>query len=116
MFLVWGDVSDAGMESHLVVVGTADVEFGAEDVDVFDQVEVGEFSFEMSEERFDPSLVGGSAGSSVVGGQPAQGHELSGRPRAHLGSVVRHDQQHREMVVVGVVGNRPVGIAYTSPR
>ncbi len=71
MFLVWGDVSDAGMESHLVVVGTADVEFGAEDVDVFDQVEVGELSFEMPEERFDPSLVGGSAGSSVVGGQPA---------------------------------------------
>lgn len=111
MLLVWGDVSDGGVEPDVVVVVAADVEFGAEDVDVGDEVEVGELPFEVSEERLDPSLVGGGAGTSVVGGQPAQSHELSGRSRGHLGSVVRHDQQHRQTVVFGVVGDRPVATA-----
>ena len=87
VFLIRGDVADAGVESHSVVLGPSDLELGSEHGDVTDQVEVGEFSLEVPEERFDPGLVGGGAGSAVVGGEPAQGHELSGGARRHLGSI-----------------------------
>jgi hypothetical protein len=112
VFLIRGHVSDAGVESHLVVVGPSDLKFGSEHIDVVDQLEVGMFAFEVPEERFDPRLVGGSAGTAVVGSQPAQRHELSGAARGHLGTVVRHHQQDRQPVVVGVIGDRPVGAAF----
>ncbi len=41
VFLVGGDVADAGVEADLVVVAAADGELGAEDVDVGDGLEVG---------------------------------------------------------------------------
>jgi hypothetical protein len=41
VFLVGGDVADAGVEAHGVVVGALDGQFGSEDVDVFDELQLG---------------------------------------------------------------------------
>src|SRR5829696_8308081 len=110
VLLVGGDVADAGVKPHRVVVLPADLEFGAEHVDVFEELEVRVLGLEVPEQRLDPGLVGWGAGPAEVGGEPAQRHELPGRSRAHLWPVVRHHQQHRHLVVVGVPGGA-VGVA-----
>ena len=76
VFLVGCHVADAGVEPDGVVVGPLEVEFSAEYVDVGDEFEVGLFSLEVPEQRFDPCLVGRGAGPAEVGGEPAQCHEL----------------------------------------
>ena len=76
VLLVGGDVADGGVEPDLVVVELADVEFGSEDIDVLNLFEVGVLVFEVSEQRFDPRLIGWRAGPAVVGREPAQRHEL----------------------------------------
>lgn len=78
VFLVGGDVADSGVKADGVVVGSLDLELGTEHVDVFDELEVGLLNLEMPKERLDPGLVGGGAGPAVVGGEPGEGHELSG--------------------------------------
>ena len=62
VFLVGCHVADAGVEPDGVVVGPLEVEFSAEYVDVGDEFEVGLFSLEVPEQRFDPCLVGRGAG------------------------------------------------------
>ena len=50
VFLVRGDVADAGVESDRVVVGALVLKFGSQDVDVFDEFDVGLFGFEVAEQ------------------------------------------------------------------
>ena len=59
VFLVGGDVADAGVQSDGVVALSLDFEFGAEHVDVVDEFEVGLFGLEVAEQALDPGLVGG---------------------------------------------------------
>ncbi len=87
VFLVGSDIPDAGMEANLVVLSAPDLEFGSEHVDVLDAFQVGVLAFEVPEQRLDPCLVGGGARPAVVGGEPGERHELSCRPRGHLGAV-----------------------------
>ena len=77
VFLVGGAVADTGVEPDGVVVGSLDVELGTENVDVFDQLEVGVFGFEVTEERLDPCLICWGGWPAVMGGEPTQSHELS---------------------------------------
>ncbi len=79
VFLVGGDVADALVQTDGVPAVSERVEFGSHDDDVVDRVEVGVLGFEVPEERLDLGLVGRRAGPPVVGGEPAQGHELAGR-------------------------------------
>lgn len=107
VLVVGGDVADALVQSHGVVVLLSDVEFAAQDRGVIDGVQVGVFAFEVAEERLDPGLVVGGAGAAEVLGDPGDRHELRGLGRAHLRAVVRDRQQHRETVVV--VGHLTAG-------
>ena len=66
VFLVGGDVADAGVEPDRVAVGSLDVELGAEHVDVFDEFEVGVLGFEVTEQRLDPGLVRWGGWPAVV--------------------------------------------------
>ena len=95
VLLVGGDVVDAGVEADLVVVPLADVELGSQHIDVLNLFQMRVLIFEVPEQRFDPGLIGWRAGPAVVGSEPAQRHELPRRPRRHLGTVIRHDQQDR---------------------
>ena len=50
VFLVGGDVADPGVEPDRVVVHALLFEFDPQDLDVFDQLEVGLLDFEMPEQ------------------------------------------------------------------
>ena len=76
VFLVGGDISDAGMKPNGVVVRPSDLEFGPEHVDVLDLFEVRVFAFEVPEQRLDPRLIGRGARPSVMGREPGERHEL----------------------------------------
>lgn len=62
VFLVGGDVADAGVEPDGVVVLALDGELGAQHVDVLDELEVGLLDLEVPEQRLDPGLVGTAPG------------------------------------------------------
>ena len=50
VFLVGGDVADAGVEADRVVVLSSDLQLSTQDVDVVDQLEVGLFGLEVPEQ------------------------------------------------------------------
>lgn len=75
-------------------------QLGTKDVRVCDLVDVGMFGFEVTEEAFDPRLVGRGAGPAEMLGDGAQRHELPGRPGGHLRPIVGDGEQDRASRVV----------------
>ena len=88
VFVVGGDVAQGGVQTAAVVVVFGEVELGSQLRWVADLLEVGPFGLDVAEEGLDPGLVGGGAGPPEAGRDRAQGQELSGGARAHLGAVV----------------------------
>ncbi len=84
MFVVWGDIADPGVQSYRVVFDSDLFEGCVEEEGVSDLFEVGLFTFDMTEQRFDVALVGGCAWSADVHSEGVEGHELSGGSRHHL--------------------------------
>ena len=101
VFVVGGDVSDAGVQPDRVVVVPDAGQLGTQRGGVGDRVQVRVLAFDVTVEGFDPCLIGGGAGSSEVLGDDTHGHEFLGRSRGHLWSVVGHDQQHWACPIVG---------------
>ncbi len=87
VFVVGGDVADPLMQPDTVVVDPDAVQFSLQQCRVGDRVEVRPFTFDVSEERFDPRLVGGGVGAAVVLGDGHQGHVGAGVMRRHRGAV-----------------------------
>jgi hypothetical protein len=100
VFVVGGDVADAGVQSG-AVVGAADaVELGVEHGWVGDLFEVRPLAFDVAEEALDPGLVGRGVGSAEALGDGQADEELSRRGRGHLGAVVAAGEQDRPGRVV----------------
>jgi len=59
VFVVGGDIVDAFVEPHRVVVESDAFEFTGEIGWIVERFEVGVFAFDVAEQRFDPGLVGG---------------------------------------------------------
>src|SRR5512144_2698638 len=111
VFVVGADVADAGMEPDPVVVRPDDLQLGAEGGRVADGEQVRVLGLEVPVEAFHPGLVGRGAGASEVLGDRAHGHELPGRSRRHLGSVVGDGEQDRPGVVGDAEVDGAVGVA-----
>ena len=103
VFVVGGDIPDAFVEPHRVVVAADAFEFSGEVGGVVERFEVGVFAFDVAEQGLDPGLVGGRGPASEVLGDRAHGHEFGGVAGAHLRSVVADRQQQRDCVAVGQV-------------
>lgn len=101
VFVVWGDVADALMQADAVVVVADPGEFDFEHGGIGDRLEVWPFVLDVTEQGLDPGLIGGGVWSAVVLGDGHQRHELSGRVRGHLGSVVGDGEQDRAGRVIG---------------
>jgi hypothetical protein len=69
VFVVGGDVADAGVQSSGVVLVLDDDELGAQDGGVGDRQQVGPFPFGGAVERFDPGLVGRGRGAPEMLGR-----------------------------------------------
>lgn len=68
VFVVGGDVVDAGMQSDLIPELAGDGKFGAQGGRVFDREQVRKLGLEVSVEAFDPGLIGsGLPGGRSVG-------------------------------------------------
>ena len=78
VFVVGGDVSDAFVEPHRVVVVPDAFEFSGEIGWVVERFEVGVFAFDVAEQRLDPGLVGGCGPPPEVLSDRTDGHELGG--------------------------------------
>jgi hypothetical protein len=63
----------------------------------------------VGEQGLDPGLVGGGGRPTEPPHDRAGGHELAGGVRAHLRAVLAHRQQHRQPVIVEVVGAAVAG-------
>ena len=78
VFVVGGDISDAGVEADGVVVAAGASQLGFEGGRVVDRFEVGVLGFDVPEEALDPGLVSRGAGSSEALGDSERGEELTG--------------------------------------
>ncbi len=99
VLVVGGDVADALVQPHGVVEGAQPVRLGFELAGVAGLLQVRELALEVPEERLDPGLVVGGAGTAGVLGDPGAGHEGGGGARCHLRAVAGQGQQDREPVV-----------------
>jgi len=88
------------VQPHAVVALPHHGEFGAQHGRITDGEQVRPFGLDMAEQRLDPGLVGWRAGTAEMLVDRAQGHELPGRARGHLRTVVAERQQHRPGRVV----------------
>ena len=70
----------------------------------------------MPVEALDPTLVRRRSRPAEVGGDGAHGHELTGRARAHLRSIVRHRPQDRSGLVVDGGVHQAVGSGFDEPE
>jgi hypothetical protein len=109
VLVVRGHIPDAGVKAYAVPVPADDGQLGSQDGRVGDALEVGVLALEVTVEALDPSLVGRRARPAEVLGDGAQRHELAGRTRRHLGTVVRHRQQDRPALVVDGGVDQAVG-------
>ena len=100
VFVVGGEIADAFVEPHRVVVEPDAFEFTAETGGIVERFEVGVFAFDVVEQRLDPGQLGGCVTPSEVLSDRAERHELGGVTGAHLRAVVRHCQQQRHTVIV----------------
>ena len=64
VFVVGGDVADAGVQPDGVVLDPDAVEFGGKVAGVTDLLQVRPVAFDMPEQRLDPGLVGRGAGAA----------------------------------------------------
>jgi hypothetical protein len=78
VFVVGGDVADAGVQPNRVVVRSDGGELGAQGGWVADREQVRVLGLDVPVEAFDPGLVGRRAGASEVLGDRAQRQELPG--------------------------------------
>lgn len=85
VFVVWGHVPDAGVQTDCVVLQLDSVEFGAQLGGVADLFQVGPVALDVSEPGLDPGF--GCCG--CVGGRTARrwpsGQKFRGGVAAHLG-------------------------------
>jgi hypothetical protein len=84
VLVVGGDVADPSMEPGPVVLQSHPCQLGVEHGGVAQALEVGPLGLDVAEQRLDPGLIGGRAGSSQALGDSQAGQELSGRVRGHL--------------------------------
>ena len=100
--------ADPKRKADLVVVPAADDELGTQHGRVLDRQQVGMFDLEVAEEALDPGLIGRGSGPAEVLSDRGQRHELPGRARGHLRTVVGHGEQHRTGLVIDVDAGQPV--------
>ncbi len=111
MLVIRGDVTDALVQPHRVVVGPDALELGAQHGRVVDGVQVWPLALDVAEQRLDPALVCRRVRSPEVLRDRAHDHELPRRPRGHLRPVVRHGEQDRAALVIHGRVDEPVGAA-----
>jgi hypothetical protein len=95
VFVVGGDVADAGVQSGAVVEAADAAELAVEHGGVGDLLEVRPLAFDVPEEALDPRLIGRGVGSAETLGDGQAGEEVAGRLRGHLGPVVGAGEQDR---------------------
>ena len=71
-----GDVADAGVQPHGVVLGAHELELGAEHRGVGDRQQVRAFALDGAVERLDPGLVGRGGGAAEVLGDASMAMNL----------------------------------------
>jgi hypothetical protein len=91
-----------GVQPAAVVVGPDDLELAGERRGVADLLQVRPLVLDVAEQGLDPGLVGRGAGPAEVGHDRAHRQELAGGAGAHLGAVVGHGQQDRDVGVVAI--------------
>ena len=68
VLVVGGDVTDAGVQAHVVVVLADPFQLGPQHARVPDLLQVWPFGLHVPEQRLDPGLVGGAARATKVPG------------------------------------------------
>jgi hypothetical protein len=76
VLVVGGDVADAGVQPHGVVLLADMVEFDGELTRITDLLQVRPLGLDVAEQRLDPGLVGRGAGPAEALHDRAGGHEL----------------------------------------